>query len=130
MNCDIVTSFINDFDNQSVSIVNFQCWARILSIHGYGVVSFAQPLHWSCFNLHIYIHLIFHYKILTFLKHMNLNFDRYITNEKENTRQMKEREWWLWIRTTNSCSWVLGFAKDNVEDNKRTKMAMKMDEYL
>ena len=51
VNGHIVASFVGDFDDQSVPIVDFQSWARVLSIHGDGVVSFAQPLHWSCLNL-------------------------------------------------------------------------------
>ena len=54
VNSHIVTSFVSDFDNQSVSIVDFQRWARVLPIHGDAVVGFAQPLHWSCFNLFHY----------------------------------------------------------------------------
>jgi hypothetical protein len=51
VNGGIVASFVCDFDNQSVTIVHFQGWARILPIHRDGVADFAQPLHWCFFNM-------------------------------------------------------------------------------
>ena len=54
VNSHIVTSFVSDFDDQSVTIVDFQCWTRELSIHCDGAVGVAQPLHWRCLNLSRY----------------------------------------------------------------------------
>lgn len=51
VNGDIVLSFVNDFDNHSVTIIHFQGWTWILPIHRDGVLGFAQPLHWCCLNL-------------------------------------------------------------------------------
>jgi hypothetical protein len=51
VNGSIVASFVCDFDNQSVAIVDFQGWTRILPIHRDDVAGFAQPLHWCCLNL-------------------------------------------------------------------------------
>lgn len=51
MDGDVVTSFVGDFDDQSVTIVNFQGWSRELPIDCDGVLGCAQPLHWCCLNL-------------------------------------------------------------------------------
>lgn len=51
VNGDIVASFVCDFDDQSVTIIHFQCWSWVLPINRDGVVVFAQPLHWCCLNL-------------------------------------------------------------------------------
>ena len=41
MNGDIITSFVDDFDNQSVTIIDFQSWTGELTVYGDGVVGFA-----------------------------------------------------------------------------------------
>jgi hypothetical protein len=51
VNGGIVASFVCDFNNQSVAIVDVQGWTRILPIHRDDAVGFAQPLHWCCLNL-------------------------------------------------------------------------------
>lgn len=51
MDGDIVASFVDNIDDESVAIVNFQGRTRVLPVHRDGVVGVAQPLHFGCLNL-------------------------------------------------------------------------------
>ena len=88
MNGHIVTSFVSDFDDQSVSIVDFQCWARELAIHRDSVVGVAQPLHWRCFNLFHYNQLgnYFLTKKSKKLNKKKISPEKIIEKEKEGER--------------------------------------------
>lgn len=52
MNCDIVLGFIDDSDNESITIAHLQGRPRELPIHCNSIMGFAQPLHWRSLNLH------------------------------------------------------------------------------
>lgn len=54
VNGGIISSFVGDFDDKSIPVINFQCWSGKHSVDSDGGVGFAQPLHWCCLKLHIH----------------------------------------------------------------------------
>lgn len=53
MDGNVVTSTVDDFDDEGVAVSDLQSGPRELPVDSDYVVSSAQPLHWSCLNLKI-----------------------------------------------------------------------------
>lgn len=51
VNRDVVTSFVNDVDDEGIAVIHLQRRPRVHSVHRDRVVGFAQPLHRLRLNL-------------------------------------------------------------------------------
>lgn len=51
MNTNVVTGSVDDSDCERVTVPDYKCWTRELTVHSDALVSSAQPLHWSRLDL-------------------------------------------------------------------------------
>lgn len=55
MNTNVVTGSVDDSDCERVTVPDYKCWTRKLTVHSDALVSSAQPLHWSRLDLKVIV---------------------------------------------------------------------------